>query len=123
MCIGKDDMNADRLTFQNSERLTGMARFDYLKIRRLQSADHRKADHYLVFHDDDDDNAGRRHWGHGSKPVWSNSGFPKSANQRFGRRLGNEAALGQRSLVAHIPTVATATTALDRSRRGHSRSP
>jgi hypothetical protein len=23
--IGKDDMNADRLTFQNSERLTGMA--------------------------------------------------------------------------------------------------
>ena len=26
-----------------------MTGFDYLKIRRLQSADHRKADHYLIF--------------------------------------------------------------------------
>jgi hypothetical protein len=78
-------MNADRLTFQNSERLTGMARFDYLKIRRLQGADHRKADHYLVFHDDNDDNAGRRHWGHGSKTSLECQRFPTSA-KRFGRR-------------------------------------
>jgi hypothetical protein len=56
--IGKDDMHADRLTFQNSEPLIGMARFDYLKICRLQGADHRKADHYLVFHDDNDDKRG-----------------------------------------------------------------
>jgi hypothetical protein len=75
--IGKDDVNADRLMFQNGERLTGMARFDHPEIRLFQSSYHRKADQDLVFDDDNDDNMRRGYRAdHGSNTVWSVSGFP-----------------------------------------------
>ncbi len=73
--IGKDDVNADRLMFQNGERLTGMARFDHPKIRLFQSGDHGKANQCLVL--DDDDNAGRGYRAdHGSNTVWDDSSSP-----------------------------------------------